>query len=154
MRYLQYISFFILLTFVSCSAPEEPEFKEMKNFSAKIISMNDVQVSGISVYYNPNPVGGTLTGMDMEVWVDDVSVGILKKDLSVAIPGNGEFELPFEVQFDPKKVFKSEGLLGGLLAVLANRKMNVKYKGKVSMETMGVDFDVPVDFSEEITLGK
>ena len=154
MKHLTYTLLFVLLLFVSCAGPKEPEFKEMKNFSAKIISMNDVQVTGISVYHNPNTMGGTLTAMDMEVWVDNVSVGVLKKDLSVAIPGNGEFELPFEVQFDPKKVFKTEGLLGGLLAVLANKKMNVKYKGSVTIEMMGVDIDVPVDFSEEMTLGK
>jgi len=147
-------SLFALLFFVACSAPEEPEFKHMKNFSAKIVSMNSVQVSGISVYHNPNPMGGNLVAMDMEVWVDDISVGQLKKSLSVNVPARGEFELPFEVEFDPKKVFKSEGLLGGVMAILGNRKMNVKYQGTVTMEIMKVNFDVPVDFTEEITLGK
>ena len=144
----------LLLLLASCSAPEEPEFQYMKNFSAKIISLDNVKVSGISVYQNPNPVGGNLVKMDMEVWVDEVSVGKLEKPLSVAVPANGEFELPFEVQFSPKKVFKDQGLLGGLLGVLSNKKLNMKYRGTVTMEVMKVHFDIPVDFTEEISLAQ
>lgn len=154
MKYLQIFSLVLFLGFNSCSAPEKPEFKAMKNVTARFVSPSEMVLSGISVYYNPNIVGGNLTSMNVNVWIDNINVGKLDQELSVAVPGLDTFEVPFEMGFNPEKVFEQKGILGSILSMLEKQSVQVKYVGNMKMEVMNVEFAVPVDYIEEISLNK
>ena len=154
MRSLLYLSISFVLLLTSCSAPQEPIFKNMKNVTARMVSAQEVMVTGIAVYENPNAVGGDLTAMSVHVQVDEIDVGKLEQDLSVAVLANSIFEVPFEFRFDPAKIFKEKGVLGSIISILENKSVDVKYEGTITMEMMNVSFDIPVDFEESVSLSR
>lgn len=153
MRSLRFWPFLLIILIYSCSAPREPIFKSMKNVTASMLSAQEVMVRGIAVYENPNAVGGDLTAMNVNVWVDDIDVGKMDQNLNVAVPANSSFEVPVEFRFDPAKIFKGKGLFGSVISILEKKSVDVKYRGSVTMEMMNVSFDVPVDFEESVSLG-
>ena len=126
MKFIKVSVLLCFLALLSCSAPERPEFKEMKNVTARFASPSEMILSGISVYYNPNVVGGNLTAMDVNVWIDDIDVGKLDQELSVTVPGMDDFEVPFEMTFNPEKVFEQKGILGSILSVLEKKEHSGK----------------------------
>ena len=154
MRSFHFFSIAIFLFLFSCSAPQEPIFKDMKNVTARMMSAKEILVSGIAVYENPNAVGGDLTAINVSVQVDEIDAGKLEQNLSVAVPANSTFEVPFEFRFDPAKVFKKKGILGSVISILEKKSVDVKYEGTITMKMMSVSFDVPVDFEESVSLGR
>ena len=55
--------------------------------------------------------------------------------------------------FPIKKAFSNKkGLLKGVLNALIDKKADVHYEGKITLNFMKVNFDVPVDYDVELVL--
>lgn len=150
MKFFKAAGIIFCIVFISCTSPERPEFKHMKNVTARFTSPTEMILSGIAVYYNPNIVTGDLTAMDVNVWIDEVEVGQLNKELSVSVPGMDDFEVPFEFNFNPEKVFRQKGIFGSVISILEKKSVEVTYKGRMTMKVMNVEFVVPVDYKEQV----
>lgn len=137
----------------ACSGPSEPVFKRVANISVKEIKNGRVTINATALFHNPNPVGGTLEAIDIDVWANDTEVGKIEQSLRTEIKGNAAFEVPLTFSFPLKEIAKNEGgLIGSLLTAVLNRKVDMEYKGALTVNLVGVHFDVPVDDEEEVTL--
>lgn len=150
MRY----AFFVCLIFLAaCSKPEAPSFLRMEKVEVEDIRNNQVYVVAEAVFNNPNPVSGSLVDIDLNVVVNEVDMGKVRQDTAAVIPANSEFIVPVKINFPIKKAFSNKkGLLKGVLSALIDKKADVHYEGKITLNFMKVNFDVPVDHDVELQL--
>lgn len=143
----------VCMSFVACSGPKTPEFKTVKR--ARIVGTQGsvYTVSADAIYFNPNSMGGDLTGMEMDIFVDDKKITHLSQDKSAVIPPESEFTVPISFDVDVNKVIKEDkNFLKSALDKLLKQSLEVKYKGHLKATFMTVKFKVPVDYTEEVSL--
>jgi hypothetical protein len=70
------------------------------------------------------------------------------------VPAGDEFTIPLKVEIPTKKVFASNenGILGGILNSIINKKVNVQYKGIITYHKLGFSYDYEVDTTQEIKI--
>lgn len=145
----------VLIVVVACSVSSEPEFIKMENIFPKKVSMLKVQIVSDAVFYNPNDVGCELVATDITVLANGNEVGKATQTKNVEVSSKGEFTIPLEVSFSPMKLLEDrETLATTSLPNLLNKKVEVAYKGTVTLKKAGVSFDVPVEKTDEILLQK
>lgn len=147
-----YLSAFTLLFLISCSAPTAPYFKEMSDIKVQNLSLKNVTLESKLIYHNPNLVGANVKRSSIDITVNDVAVGRVEQNENIEVSANSDFELPVIISFPPKDIFQSKGLLRSALQVLANEKADVVYKGTMTISVAGVEFDIPVNYEDEVTL--
>ena len=147
---------FLIITclfFIACSKPEAPTFIKMENVEVQDVKGNQVYVTADAVFNNPNPVSGKLVDTDLKVIVNEIDMGTVQQDTTIAIPANSNFKVPVSIDFPLKKVFDNKkGLLKGVLNALLDKKADVKYEGTITLNFLKVDFDVPVDYEGELVI--
>jgi len=137
----------VLLFLASCTAPLEPEFKRMENVILSDIASGAANVTGDAIIHNPNDFSVTVMDTDLEVFINDENVGKIRQINPTVMPASAEFKLPVTMKFDPKKL--SGNWLGNAIAILSQKKANIHYKGKFTVEAAGISFDLPVDYNYE-----
>ena len=102
---------------------------------------------------NPNSIGAKLMKTDLDIFINDIEVGKANQRLYTEIGPNSEFTIPVKCDFSAKDLLKDQGnTLGGLLNALVENKVDLTYKGTVRLKIAGLEFDVPVDYEQEIKL--
>lgn len=145
----------IVLVAVSCTVSSEPEFVKMENIYPKSVSLLKVQLVSDAIFFNPNDVGCELVATDIDVLVNGNEVGKATQAKNVEISSQGEFTIPLEVSFSPMKIIEDkENILNSSLPNLLSKKVEVSYKGTVTLKKAGISFDIPVDKTDEIVLKK
>ncbi len=148
------LCFFVLVA-TTCSKPQAPEFKNVKNVAVEELTLSNVTIKGDAVCFNPNGMGITIRATDIDVSANEVAVGKVTQELKTKVPANSDFSIPLVVSFPPKKLLsKGSGLLGGLLSALSDQKVNMHYKGTITVEVLGVGIKVPLDEQQEVLLKK
>jgi len=99
-------------------------------------------------------VGATVVRSETHVTVNGIAVGKVDQIEQIEVPGKGDFKVPVSISFPPKEIFKSKGLLRSAIQILSNEKAKVEYKGTMTFSVAGVEFELPVDHSEEIDIKK
>ena len=145
----------ILLLASSCSnlEPKEPEFITMKKVRVTNISAGKVTVEGDAILRNPNPMGLDLTGIDIDVTVNDVKVGKARQTSGkVDIQPDANFTIPLAFDFKTKQVLGD--VILGVVGALIKQKIDVIYHGVVKFKVLdlNIEFEVPIDYEEEIPL--
>ena len=148
------VSFSILLivfSFVtSCSLPKEPELKDIKNINITNFSISGVTVEADAILFNPNKIKAVLKEIYVTVWINDKEAGILKEESNIEVKGLEEFSVPLKLTFNPNKIF--DNVLTGVMDVLSNKKLTVKYKGYIRVKISGVILKIPVSQKTDIKL--
>jgi len=136
-------SFFLilLLCLVSCASQKEIsnlEYQSVQNFR---LTKLDVQPEvGMDVqFYNPNTFGLTLKDANLELFINNVSIGKAFISNSFNVPGRDTFLLPVTVAPDVKNVFPNA------LQLLFNKEVDVQIKGFVKAGR-GIFVNIPVDY--------
>lgn len=125
----------------------------MEILDVQNISKNEVFVKANAVFNNPNPVAGKLVNTDLNVIVNEVDIGTVQQDTTISIPPSSDFKVPVNVNFPLSKVLlNKKGLLKGVLNALIDKKAQVHYEGKITINFMKINFDVPVDYDGELVL--
>ncbi|MFT5723613.1 MAG: LEA14-like dessication related protein [Bacteroidia bacterium] len=145
---------FTSLIFIGCSTPKAPDFKTIKNARVAKVNGNIYSVAADAVYHNPNGIGGSLTGMEMDIFVDKTKVTHLSQTKSAVIQPETDFIVPIKFDVDINKVLgEQKGGLQGLLGKLLKDELEVQYKGYLKVEFLSQELKVPVDFTEAISVG-
>jgi len=143
-----------LLFLVSCSGPQEPQFLKVSDVELKDMSLDNVTVNSFLHYHNPNRIGLNVKATNIGVTVNDIAVGNLKQLEKVEIEKQSDFAVPVTISFPPKDIIKKGGLLKSVLQAYANEKVRMRYEGTMTFTVAGIDFDIPVDYEEEIQIRK
>jgi len=125
-----------------------------QNFKLKRATLTNVEVTSEVVLTNPSELSFTITGYDVNVQFQGVNVVRLQRsDSNIPIPSNSSVTIPFDVQFDPRKVGAS--LLPLFLDVFVNKTSDTKFKlryiGTISAKygVVGIS-NIPIDYTYEL----
>lgn len=124
-----------------------------QNFKLNKTTITDVQASAEVVLTNPSDLSFTITGYDVNVEFQGYNVANIKRsDANIPISSNQSVTIPFDVQFDPRKV--GANLYPLFLDVFINKtkadKFKVHYTGTISVRYGAIGFkNIPIDYSYE-----
>ncbi|MGK0363380.1 MAG: LEA14-like dessication related protein [Saprospiraceae bacterium] len=149
---MKFSSFLLLicLFFSACSAPEYPEFREMKNVKFKSFSFSNggsITLKADAIFFNPNPIGANVTEVDLDVYIDDKKVTNIRQDVRAEMNANSAFTLPLDFSVPLKEVYKD--LKPSLGNLLKKRKIDYRMDGTLKVGLGSVEIAVPVDFAGE-----
>jgi len=149
----KYVLVLLLVTcFAACEKPAEPTFQSMKNVKIANIKGDVVTLTADALFHNPNIFGVTLTGVDLDVSVDDKKAGNVTQTHSIDVPAKNDFSVPVAIDIALSDV--SKNILGTVMSVLGSKKIKVHYKGFVTVKALEIDLKIPVESEQEVPLGK
>ena len=149
---------FVLLTFgltIGCSeGPQSPDFLNLENVKISSANLSKVVLKGDAIFNNPNGISGKLTKTNIHIKVNDVDITDINQNVSIDVPKNSDFTVPVNFSFNPKKLTsENKGFLKNALKSFLNKELTVNYSGTVTVEVLGISFDVPVDYEETVSVG-
>ena len=134
--------------------PKSPSFINLDN--VKIISANarKVVLQGDAIFNNPNAIAGKLIKTDIHIKINDVDITDIEQTTLIDVPKNSNFTVPVNFSFNPKKLTKdNDGFLQNAIKSFLSNELNIEYAGCVTIEVLGIGFDVPIDYTEKVSLG-
>ncbi|MFT4599175.1 MAG: LEA14-like dessication related protein [Bacteroidia bacterium] len=134
--------------------PKSPSFINLDN--VKIVSANasKVVLQGEAIFNNPNAIAGKLTKTDIHIKINDVDITDIEQTTSIDVPKNSNFTVPVNFSFNPKKLTQgNEGFLQNAIKSFLSNELVIEYSGYVTIEVLGIGFDVPIDYTEKVSLG-
>jgi len=137
----------VLLAF-SCVPKEQVVFKGVKNIAVKEGSGTDAVITADAYFFNPNDVKMKLKEINVDVMINGKPSAHVKQHIKLAIPANGDFQVPLTANLSLKEL----GLLDTILNLLGGKKYEVEYLGFIRIAVHGVTIKVPVKYKEEIRL--
>ncbi|MCU0367706.1 MAG: hypothetical protein MUF39_02625 [Cyclobacteriaceae bacterium] len=140
-------SLIVLLAF-SCVPKEQVVFKGVKNIAVKEGSGTDAIITADANFFNPNNVKMKLKEINVDVLINGKPSAQVKQHIKLAIPANGDFQVPLTANLSLKEL----GLLDTILNLLGGKKYEVEYVGFIRIAVHGVTIKVPVKYKEEIRL--
>jgi hypothetical protein len=143
----------ILLLLISCSVREKPLFVKVDNMQVVSSTLEKIVLTADAHFINKNDIGGSLESKNIDVIINDVNVAKMSSEM-FEVPAGEEFTIPLKVEVPTKKVFGSNenGILGGILNSILNKKVNVQYKGIITYHKLGFSYDYEVDTTQEIKI--
>ena len=149
---------FVLLTIgltTGCSeGPQSPDFLKLENVKIASANTSKVVLKGDALFNNPNAISGKLTKTNIHIKVNDVDITDIEQKVSIDVPKNSDFTVPVNFSFNPKKLTsENKGFLKNALKSFLNKELTIDYSGTVTVEVLGISFDVPVDFQERVSMG-
>ena len=137
----------------SCSGPQSPDFTGLQNLKISKTSGKSLRVDAIAHYHNPNPMGGTLEEVILDIKIDGVDITTIEQRSSVEIPANSDFSIPVTFDFDPNDLTGNKGILKDMLKKVLKNELEVSYDGYTTIALIGQSFKVPVKYTEKMSLG-
>ena len=131
-----------------------PYYKKMEKVRISNFSKNDITVTADVVCHNPNGVEVRLAGVDFKVKANGKHVSDVDQRFETTIGAKSDFRVPLTVSFSPKKIFKAKDLLGMAFTSLKSKAIHMDYEGTVLVGLAGENIEIPVEYSEDISLKK
>jgi LEA14-like dessication related protein len=144
----------IILISGCMNGPKSPNFINLDN--VKIVSANasTVVLHGDAIFNNPNPIAGKLTKTDIHIKINDVAITDIEQITSIDVPKNSNFTVPVNFSFNPKKLTQeNKGFLKNAIKSFLSNELAIEYSGHVTIEVLGIGFDVPIDYTEKVNMG-
>jgi LEA14-like dessication related protein len=137
-----------------CSGPKAPSFEKLKHLKISESSNGIITLTADALYHNPNSVGGMLTHSDIKLYIDAVEISHITQDHAIAVPSAQDFDVPVSMVVNLQKILEeNEGFLKNTIKRFLTKKMEVQYVGTVTIQIMNIEFDIPVDYTENVSFG-
>ncbi len=155
-----YLSIFIIsIVFLSCNLDNrKPEYKRVENLQLVDFRANKIIIKADAIIYNPNGISIYLNKTEIDVFANDIKVSHISQAEKTEILKKSEFKIPLKVIFNPKDLVESKGsiidILSNVLKSLENNKIDLKFKGKATFQVAKLEFDVPIEYEDELLLKK
>ncbi|MGF1534841.1 MAG: LEA type 2 family protein [Bernardetiaceae bacterium] len=144
----------LLPFFWACERPQDPQFKTVEDLQVTTLTTEEIVIEGKAIFFNPNAFTVQVTSTKLDVSINDVAVGKVEQNDRTEVTGNSDFAVPLVIRFPPSQVFEDKGLAGGLMNMLFKKKMEVYYKGTVTVAALGIPIEIPVEARKEVKLKK
>ena len=138
----------ILLT-TSCAIKKKPEFIKIDGIELVEANSRTLTLKAEALFNNPNVVGGRLNTEGVNVFVNDMLMGVVSAE-EFKVPAKNSFKVPLQIKINTKDLLSKDpnGLLGGLLNSVLNRSLTVKYEGVIEFKAMGFTYRYPISKTE------
>jgi len=140
----------IIITFLSCSVNEKPEFLKVENIKIVESNADSIILSADAFFNNPNDIGGELKSDGIKVFVNDVEMTTLSSK-SFKVPAKREFSIPLQASIPTNRIFNSNNI-GSVLNSLLSKKIKVQYIGDIKYKVLGFSHSYAVDMTENIKI--
>lgn len=135
-----------------CKLPMEPRFEKISEFKPHLKS--EARPAGFTLgldLYNPNRYKLKVLAYDLQIFLNERSVGSAQRKEKQVLAGNGTTTFRMEVATDLQQV------LGGLISVLSDllgkpKPMKLRVKGTVTAAAKGIRKLVPIDFERAVEM--
>lgn len=147
------ILFAVLIGLVSsCSNIENPSLKSVTNVDVVNMSTDLVDINAEMVFHNPNSFSLDLANTDMIAYVDDIELAVIKQNYEATMPANTDFNMPVNIKLDLKKLYKNDPIsaLSKGYKIMAEKKLNIKFVGSISVGKGVAKVSVPIDQVETV----
>ena len=152
MNKIPYFSICLLLIFTSCSSILEPTVERIEDVDIVEMTRNKLELNAFMVLKNPNGFELDLENADLTVYVDDIELAKINQTYETSMPQNGEFNMPININMDLQKLYGDNPLaaIGKGLQIMSDKKLNVQFKGTISVGKGIAKISVPIDQQEEV----
>lgn len=134
--------------------PKSPSFINLDNVKIVTANASRVVLQGDAIFNNPNAIAGKLTKTDIHIKINDVDIADIEQTTLIDVPKNSNFTVPVNFSFNPEKlVLDNEGFLQNAIKSFLSNELTIEYAGYVTIEVLGIGFDVPIDYTEKVSLG-
>ena len=129
----------------SCAMPKEQiVLKQIRD--VVVDGTSDPKLKAKAILYNPNPQRGKLRKINVDIFVNGKKAGVINHKVKIAIPAQGEFTVPLQVDLDMKEL----GFFDTLLGVIGGKKFDIRYDGHIKGNYKGLPIRVPVKYKDEV----
>lgn len=129
MRLLAGIAFCLLCA--SCASTQELQYKGFDDFTVTNI-LKEPKVQMDLNLYNPNPIGGTIRNMEINIAVDQKTLGSVSLDDKVRIKKQAAFTMPISFT---TSVSEMGGILSaGLKSFVGQDEMPLGISGEITIQ--------------------
>jgi LEA14-like dessication related protein len=142
-------SLFIFLL-VACNTFKEPEYRRVAKFEFTTFTFSKIEFKTELVMYNPNNIGIDMLDSEVEIFINDKSLGKSEQANAVRVNKISEFAIPIKVMVPTGQI--NLGLLKSMWGAMQKGKVNVKIKGVCRLRKGGIPFNFPINYSENIKL--
>ncbi len=115
----------------SACATQEMSYKGIDNFTVSNV-FKEPRVDMDMHLHNPNPIGGTIRNMELQVMVDNKVLGTAQIEDKVRIKRHADFTMPVTFTTD---IGSLGGIMAsGLKAYVGDDKLNVGLTGSITVQ--------------------
>ena len=140
----------ILITLISCSVKEKPEFLRVDNIKVLESNSKYLVLTADAFFLNPNDIGGDLKSDGIKVFVNDNEMATVSSK-SFKVPANKEFSIPLKASIPADSIFSNKNI-GGLIGSLFSKNLKVQYKGDIKYKALGFTYTYEVDKTENVKI--
>lgn len=142
----------LLICLSGCQQPDEPSVRSVTNVDIKTVNKDLINLTADMVIHNPNAFALQLSQADLKAYVDDVEIATIIQQYDTEMPAQSDFNMPIDVKMDLKKLYGDEPIaaIGKALQVMADRKLDVRFKGIIKAGSASVKLTIPVDQVEQV----
>ena len=145
--FLIFIPLAVVLYFSSCSTIVEPTLERIEDVEIITMNKSTVELNANMVINNPNGFALDLDKADLVAMLDDVELAKINQTYETSMPAKGEFKMPIYINMDLNKLYNDNPLaaLGKGIQIISDRKLEVQFKGTISVGKGMAKVSVPVD---------
>ena len=142
----------ILLT-TSCAVKKKPEFIKIDGIELVEANSRTLTLKAEALFNNPNVVGGRLNTEGVNVFVNDMLMGVVSAE-EFKVPAKNSFKVPLQIKINTKDLLSKDpnGFLSGLLNSVLNKNLKVTYKGVIQFKALGFSYKYPIDKTETVKI--
>jgi hypothetical protein len=142
----------ILLT-TSCAVKKKPEFIKIDGIELLEANSRTLTLKAEALFNNPNVVGGRLNTEGVNVFVNDMLMGVVSAE-EFKVPAKNSFKVPLQIKINTKDLLSKDpnGFLSGLLNSVLNKNLKVTYKGVIQFKALGFSYKYPIYKTETVKI--
>jgi LEA14-like dessication related protein len=148
MRNLIYIV--LLIGVVSCSTPEAPELKYLENVQVNLESFEEARLHADALLYNPNKNAVIIKSADIDVLMENKSIGKLDMEYNIKVEGYSDFQVPLDIDIKLKDL--NLNAIGAAFGLMGKSGPELHFLGKIKVKAYGVPFSVKVDHKQKVNI--
>lgn len=139
--------FFMLSSLFSCFY-KDVEIVRLENAFVKKFSSRGIEAEVFLKVKNPNNYDISIVNSDLDIFINEKSVGKAKISEKITFPKKSEKVHRFMIQSDFDKI--GSGLLATLASVIMNQSVNLGIKGDITAKAIMISKKVKVDIRENV----
>jgi len=130
----------ILLGLGSCKQPKDLIYRDVENFQIRKAALDRSTIAFDIKFYNPNNQTLKLKRADVNVYINDKSLGEISLDEHYKIPKLDTFLLPVVLDVNMKNI------LPNALQILINKEVDVKLRGTIKAGKGLIYLNTPINY--------
>ncbi|MCS6935330.1 MAG: LEA type 2 family protein [Chitinophagales bacterium] len=139
----------LALTLSSCKL-QEPTFKNLQSVKIERLGGAGFKAGGEAVFYNPNRFRVKITDLNIDVNMDNRTIGSIGEKDDVIIRPRSEFVVPFGFTFNPEG-----GLLDNLksaMNIVTGKGATLSLNGNIRFKWLAFSKQVPIKYQQQFKL--